>query len=277
MSRDFHIAGPSMISVRGGAHWSGGYIVGPTELGMTTESVRVEFVRHHKDVRASDYGERAPADVSWQLGECKVKMTLIHFDPVVLRCCLSDSMAGGGQRFSNSFSVGNAIEAVQNDVRPGLHLRTAGAVLGNGLPRLASGNYYVGVTITPGRQLNTNRYRFLHCYLAEQPAVYPIGTEATAVDLTWRAVAYQPLWRSGSDPEEKYVINTNNGPQGASAYLLDQRREIPLLFANDEFFGSGTRWIGIVHTLYPEPLSSGAALWDEGDDSYGSYDPFDFM
>lgn len=254
-----------MIRVRGGQHWSGQPLGTLTDLGLCQDQVKVEYERKHQDVLTDSFADM-PADVRWQAAGCKVKMTLIHFDSLVLKCCLSDSMAGGGQRRLANRNLGLI------DVQPGRILKSPGARLGNGLPRLASGNYFVGLNVaisadfgnvtndlTDSTQYQPQRLRFLHCYLAEQPVVYPLGSECSAVELTWRAVPYAPVWTSGTNNNDSLArINagTNNGPAWAG-----QSRAIDL--PQDGAFAVTP---GVPFALQKEVLFSGCAIWDHGKD-----------
>lgn len=256
-----------MVRVRGGQHWSGQPLGTLTDLGLCQDQIEVRYERKHQDVLVDSFADM-PADVRWTAAGCTVKMTLIHFDSLVLKCCLSDSVAGGGTR-SYAAAVFNTQSLL--DVAPGRGLRSPGARLGNGLPRLASGNYFVGLNVaisadfgnvtndlTDTTQYQPQRLRFLHCYLAEQPVIHPLGSECSAVELTWRAVPYAPVWVSGEiEQNEILAINqaTNNGPAWtAQTRVMTVPADGATVPTLETFL------------LRKEVLSSGCAIWDHGRD-----------
>lgn len=280
MSRDFQIQGPAIVRVRGGEHWSGGAMGSLTELGMCSEPIKIELVRFYRRIGADDFGPNASVDTMWNLGECVVRMKLIHFDPFVLRDCLSDSMAGGG-------------DLTQIGVRfPGVDLRAAGSLLGNGLPRLASGNYYVSVNVSSPNDFNANQWRFFTCYLSEQPVIHKIGCEANVAELVWKAIPYVPIYVSGSytatkssttnSPGELYLLKinqgTNNGPEWVpqtdniqtptfiEGFVTDA--DAPPVAGVDPAADNpeDSTVVGVTYTVRKEILSSGTMLWDHGRD-----------
>ncbi len=168
MPRDFHINGPALVKVFFGEHVStSGTLF--QELGLTEGQINVVPHFFHKDIYVDDFGPNCPPEVMWQLASVDINMTMIHFDKETLRICVNESMAGS----SDGTLVG------------------AGNTLGHGLPLFSSGNHLIDLTITsPDEQ---EPYHFFATYLLGPPYKYPMGTEVTIVDMTWRAIPYKPF------------------------------------------------------------------------------------
>jgi hypothetical protein len=201
MARDFQIFGECLVRVRGSvqtATWvpadippsgslSGGVIVSipatsgvglisggiseMVDLGLCEGPITVRPRFFHKPMRVDDFGPYGSPEVMWNLAECDVEMTLIHYDREILDIVVSESMAGS----ISGFLIG------------------CGVPMGGGLPLYASGNHYVSVNLLPPPPDGINPYIpyfFPSCYLAEPPVVIPLGTTRSSVMLNWKAIPY---------------------------------------------------------------------------------------
>lgn len=197
MSRSFYIAGECMVSVRGGAQMSGQAIGDATELGLTSDQISVTPTFYHGDVKVDDFGPNTPANVQGLLAEVSLSMTLVHYDDSVLDICLDESLGGGGG--FNTFGA--------DGLRAGARLAPAGRLLSRYRNAYWSGWHYVAVTIqTP---VAGDVFRFRQCYLAQQPVVIPLGTEASLVRCNWRCIPYQDLWLSGGTAGQSGAITVD--------------------------------------------------------------------
>jgi hypothetical protein len=189
MVRDIQINGECLVSVRGGAHLSGGPLGVLTELGLSADDVRIIPRFFHRDQAVAGFGPNVPAEVQWMLSEVYVRMSLVHYDKDALQVCVAEAMGGAditvspipGLTFSDGTLVG------------------AGQSLGRYRPALASGCHYISLNLTsPVEQLP---WRFPTVYLAESPVEYALGTKAQQVQLNWRVIPYvTPPRLSGSVP-----------------------------------------------------------------------------
>lgn len=175
MARDFFINGQCMVWVKGRADSSIGNL---SELGLTTDQIRVTPVFRHRDIDVNAWGD-VPPEVQFKLAEVRISMTLVHYDSNVLEACVSESMAG-----APAFG----------------QLPTAGARMGNNLPRFAAGgangNHYIGLNLAS--PVGGRPWRFLTSYLTNTPVDIPIGTDRTAVVCNWRCIPYtQDPWNAG--------------------------------------------------------------------------------
>lgn len=233
--RNFQVNGETLVKVKGGAHMSGKAIGKVTELGLTAKAVQVIPNYRHRDWSPDDFGGEVPADVMWMLSDVTVKMDLVHYDPYVLEVCLGESMGGGGIQ-TNRFGLGN-IAQPWNIGAAGI-MAPAARMLGKGLPMFASGNNYISLNLlSPQLALP---YRFRHCYLSERPVVIPLGTEASVVQCTWRAVPYVPVWISGRSSLVDSELTYTAPAQGDDNLTL----------------------LGNDYVLRKEVVSSGTTLWD---------------
>lgn len=163
MSRDFQINGECLVKVKGAA---GSDIATVQELGLAVDRVIVSPKFYHTAVHTDDFGPDVPAEVLWSLAECTITMTLIHYDNNILDVVIRESAAGR----SLGFMAG------------------AGKPLGSYKPLFDKDCHYVSLNLL-SPQLG-EPWRFPTTYLAGTPAVYPLGVQATAVALTWRAIPY---------------------------------------------------------------------------------------
>lgn len=178
MARDFIINGECLVKVKFGDQvrtTQFGIDNGNSaffELGLASEGIRITPRYVHTDLRVDDFGPEIPAEVLSMLSEVNISMSLIHYDRNVADACLAESLGING---------GNFFAGI---------LPPAGSPLGNGLVVGASGCHYISLNLlSPQLQFP---YRFRASYLTGPPAVIPLGTEATQLDLNWRTIPYVP-------------------------------------------------------------------------------------
>jgi hypothetical protein len=92
--RQLVVAGPTMVYLKGGAHYSGQPVGICAEMGLCQEEVRVEINFLKDDVRSEDFGQQAPADVRFQMATARITMTLLHYDPFVVETAIQESLGG---------------------------------------------------------------------------------------------------------------------------------------------------------------------------------------
>ncbi len=181
MPRDFICNGEALISVRGGAHMGSGAIGVYSELGLTTDQIRIVPRFYQRALYVDDFGPDCPVEVMAGIASVDFRLNLIHYDPNVLDIMMRESMAGGGNVGFNP-NAGT--------------FAPWGTPMGAGLPLFASGNHYFGVNIaSPVLQFP---WRFFNCYLPEQPVEIPLGTEKSITSCNVRAIPYSsPLGPNG--------------------------------------------------------------------------------
>lgn len=190
MPRDFAIAGPCLVSVKGRSDSSIGSAV---QLGLSDQQIHVNYVYRHKPLMAEAWGE-VPVDNQVFGSMCQLRMSLIHFNRTVLDVCLQESLGGGGQ--SQPVQLGGPPVAGTGATGAG-SLPITGARLGNNLPLYGSsngaiggGNHYITVYLSAPVANNSFPYRFFSCYLVENPAEFPVGAEKSVVQCNWMAIPY---------------------------------------------------------------------------------------
>ncbi len=172
MVRRFVVNGESMISVKGAVDTP---IATLTELGLTDGPIVVTPTFKHMDISVDTWGSAPhggiPPEIQAFLMDVTVQMSLVHYDPLVLDYCESCSIGAGS-----------------DGVGPGVMTR-AGTLMGGNAARFAAGNNYISLNISS--PVEATPWRFLTTYITGQPAVrYPLGTERSVVQLTWRAIPY---------------------------------------------------------------------------------------
>lgn len=182
MARDFFIAGEVLVRVKGK---TGSTISTLQQLGLTDRdgivTVTPEFI--HEDIPVDAWGD-APPEIQVFLGTLNVRMTLVHFDYLILEECLRLSMGG--------------------PTTPGT-LPHAGQRMGGGVARFAAGNNFIGLNLTS--PTNALPWRFYYAYLTGPPAVWPLGTRRSHVSLNWRCVPYTiDPWNSGNGAADSTVV-----------------------------------------------------------------------
>lgn len=175
MARDFQINGQCLVYVKG---CSSSAIGNLSELGLTTDQIRVTPVFRTRDIDVNAWGD-VPPEIQFKLAEVRISMTLVHFDYDVLNACLTESMAGA----------------------PALgQLPMAGARMGNNKARFGAnpnGNHYIGLNLTS--PVGGRPWCFLYSMLTNPPVDIPLGTDRTAVVCNWRAIPYtQDPWNGGN-------------------------------------------------------------------------------
>lgn len=186
MPRDYIIYGETMVKVKGNgalsATLAGGtdFLATLWELGLATEGVRIIPRFIHQDIHVDDFGPNIPAEVMCMMADCRIEMTLIHYDALVLDACITESLG------SSKFPSGT--------------LAPAGQTLGRGLPLFSSGCHYISLSLAASRLVSP--WRFPTSYLDSHPLIIPIGTERTIVNLSWRAIPYKPLMPNFGQSEE---------------------------------------------------------------------------
>ena len=160
MARMFHTNAETLVKVRGSVGAS--YIKDLSELGLTSDAIRISINSVHEDVKPDDFGGR-PAELMYALADATIDMTLIHYDPVILDECLRLSMGGA--------------PAIGQNPR-------AGTTMGGNVARFVPGNNYIGLNIASPVALKP--YRFYYAFLAGRPHSIPLGTEKK------KQIAYMP-------------------------------------------------------------------------------------
>ncbi len=179
-NRDFFTNGETMVYVRGGAHLAEGLGGDRTELGLALDDVKVIPRYIHRDVHVDDFGPEVPAEVLSMIAEVNVRMTLSHYDNLMLRVLQAGSLGS----FNNDGTM-----------------PPAGTPLGQNKELFSSGcNYFSMELASP--QAN-DPITFRTGYLAMQPVVLPLGTTYSKVDLNWRFIPYKPIPSTGAGGEIK--------------------------------------------------------------------------
>jgi hypothetical protein len=165
MSRNYLIFGETLVKVAGGQ-------VGTTdtELGLASEPISIAPQLYFHDLHVDDYGPNVPCDVLWMLADVRIRMTLVHFDYLVLRQCLQSSMGGGG---------GNSAAG-------------AGTPLGATHALTLSSNNLLRLKLVSNNGQQTT-WTFSAAYLVDSPWELKLGTNHSLVTLNWRAIPYSTL------------------------------------------------------------------------------------
>lgn len=172
MGRAYYVNGESMIYVKGP---SGGAIAALSELGLAEGPISISFENQHEDVKVDAWGN-APPDIQYFLGTATISMALVHFDPAILSECQQLAMAGGA-----------GTEGM---------LPHAGTLMGGGVALYQPGNSFLSLNIASPVQ--GAPYQFPAAYLMNSPSPYPLGTERSVVQLTFRATPYtEDPWNNG--------------------------------------------------------------------------------
>lgn len=180
MGRAFYVYGENLVYVKG----NGALAAIPNqaqlhELGLSSEAIRITPKFNHVDFKCDDFAD-TPPDVFYALAECRVDMTLIHYDPSVLERCMVESMGGGGIVASGITISGIMSAGV---------MAPSYTPMGGGKDLMTSGNHYIMLNIVPNT-IEREPWRFPSSYLADRPLELPLGTERSLVKLSWRAIPY---------------------------------------------------------------------------------------
>jgi len=180
MARDIQVNGETLVNVRFGAHVPvsvsniPGSSTNLSQLGLSSDPIKITYEFYHQDLRADDFGPNCPPDVQSMMATVKIGMRLVHYDKTILDYCTAAAM--GGIRL-----IGGAPQL------PGV-MEPAGKMLGANRTYLASGYHFIGLNLVSAI---TSGYHFPAAYLETPPYVVPLGTERSIVDLNWRAIPYQ--------------------------------------------------------------------------------------
>jgi hypothetical protein len=201
--RDFQIFGESLVTVLGNGalaapRSSSSPEAGLWELGLTSEKITITPRFYHQEIHCDDFGHSVPAELMWNLADVNIRMTLIHYDSVVLNDCFIESMAGGKSKDAlpipgTMAACGTMMGGYKDVGEPGCHyisLNIISALIGGDLL---------------GSQLPDN-WHFRAAYISTPPLEIPIGTEKTIVVLNWRAIPY--VSPSNSNPSSTIELKS---------------------------------------------------------------------
>lgn len=164
MARDFFINGESMCYVKG----AGGSGIGNlTELGLAEGPIRVTLDFHHRPINLDAWGAEVPIDMQWMLAGANIAINFINFDRTILDICMIESMGGAP-------AIGQ--------------MQRAGPRLGGGNARFAQNNHFISLNIASPQA--SKPWRFYSTYMVGSPVDFPLGTEKSVVQTTWRAIPY---------------------------------------------------------------------------------------
>jgi hypothetical protein len=180
MARAYTIYGEVMVYVTGSV-----FDNELVELGLCTDSVQITPRIKNREVMYDDFGDEVPAEVMAKMTDALVKMTLIHYDEGVLSNCVRQSM--GGTRLGSASSWEDGV------------CGPTGRTMGGGVPLGYFGNRYVTLYIRSA--VGARQWRFPATYLLDGYD-YPVGSKASEVQLTFRAIPYvAPLDENGDVAE----------------------------------------------------------------------------
>ncbi len=235
---------------------SGFAIAVRTDLGLAVDKITVTPRWKHEGIKVDDFGPDIPPELMWNLADCNIRMRLIHYDQAALQICLAESMGGSVFGF---FAPGRPAPAINQGPIDGL-MAGAGSMMGNNLPVLSSGNHYISLNIL-SPVLNVP-WTFPTAYLDAQPVVIPLGTEASIVDLSWRAIPYAYHHQLTS------LQGGGGGSSGSSfmppPFQTSGALGIGVGTGAGAGIGAGNAAAPVIAsgTQYSEVQSSGAELWN---------------
>lgn len=163
MARGFVVPGATLVRVKGS---SASGIDTLSELGLTSDEIRVSLRFAHTDLKVNDYGD-APPDVKVEPLDATIRMTLVHYDRDVLRYCVMESM--GGATTEGTLVAG-------------------GRLMGGYNAPFEANCHFISLNLVT--ENSADEIRFRAAYLTGPPVEIPIGTKASLVSLTWRAIPY---------------------------------------------------------------------------------------
>ena len=163
MALSYYINGNTIVSVDG------------SELGISDGKITITPVLFHQDIMVDDFGPKVPGLVLWQLGEARIKMTLVWFSAGILDSAVKKSMGGG----------------------------TLGTMVAGGTPMPAT---YMSLRISS--QIFGGTYVFPTAFIEDRIDI-PVSNERTIVTLTWRAVPKPTGSGSGEILSAGTVLWTN--------------------------------------------------------------------
>lgn len=244
MPRSFVVTGETMLSVKGGQHYSGLPIALVSQLGLSLGNVTYTPTFKTRDMIVDDFGPNVPAAVQTMMSEIIVSTTLVNYDEDVLNILMDEAMGGGGWAFTQgaagSFTgQGKPLDGGRNIFMSGNHMISLNILNMSTLTAVNNGVNVTGVATTSGT-INTIRVR--NAYLLNQ-VQFPLGNKVQAVNVQFRGLPYQaPL------------IQVSGNPLNASGAVT---------IGNNVF------------RMRRQPTSSGAVLWDSiTDTDLPDDDPF---
>lgn len=173
MPRAFQINGESLVVVTGPA---GSAIAVPTQLGLSSDAVRVTMYEVSEEVHVDAYGKGNPVDEQVFGGWARIEMNMVHFSQLTLAECVRLAFPGALVEGS---------------------LGSAGRLRGNQVPVGNAFSSFITLNIASPRE--SLPYNFLTAWLAEQPYMMPLGTERSIARLIWKANAYSvDPWNGGA-------------------------------------------------------------------------------
>ena len=182
------------------------------ELGLTEGPITITPNIHYQNVLVNDYGPEVPADILFNLCECNIDMTLVHYDRNVLDACVLESMAGGK-------IVGGVLDTF------GFRLKGAGTPLGGNIPLLASGCHYMGLNIQTNQMLSYP-WEFPAVFLAQMPMQLPVGTKRSLPLCHWRSIPYNPSLTTTVTISGGTVLRTSGATGGSTTIRITTPDEI---------------------------------------------------
>lgn len=187
MARQYFVNGESLCLVKSRADSLIGNL---TQLGLSMDPIVITPTIQHRDITLDAWGGVVPNDVQVMLGTVDISINLIHWDLLVLDECLRLSMG-----FPPVIGTMNR----------------AGTLIGNGLPRFAVGNNYIGLNIAS--PVGNKPWRFFSAYMTGSPFSIRLGTEKSILSTQWKAIPYFPdPWNAGLGafgvPVFDYVLDT---------------------------------------------------------------------
>lgn len=194
MSRDYYVAGESMVYAKGPA---GSLIATSQELGLADRPIRISLLGNHKDLNVDAWADM-PTDVQWKLGEVRISMNLTYVDRDILKTCIQCAWGG-----ATTYGTQNR----------------AGVRLGNNLPRFNAGNYLIELNIAAPQ--GGMPWRFYTAYLQSPQLDTEVGTDRSPFNLQWRAFAYPGA--NGSNPGDPW----QGGLGAAGSIIFDHTLTTP--------------------------------------------------
>lgn len=167
-NRQFQVNSETLVTIKIGTS-------SRQQLGLTIGPITIIPRFSHFDVNVDDFGPDIPVEVLYNLADCRIKFTLVHYDRAVLEACLAQSMGGAA-------TDGTMV--------------TAGTPMGGGVAFGTAGNNYISMNLQPGSSVFGQPWNFPSCYLAETPVEIPLGTEKSLVVCNFRAIPYIPYTSS---------------------------------------------------------------------------------
>ena len=231
MPRSFVVTGESMLSVKGGQHFSGNPIAIPSQLGLSLGDVTFTPTFKTRDMIVDDYGPNVPAAVQTMMSEIIVSATLVNYDEDVLNILMDEAMGGGGWAFNQGAAgeftgQGKPLDGGRNIFMSGNHMISLNILAMSTLTAVNNGATPVGVATASGF---TDTIRVRNAYLLNQ-VQFPWGNKVQAVNVQFRGLPYlapliqvsgNPLNSSGAITIDNNVFVMRRQPTSSGAMLWD--------------------------------------------------------